>query len=135
MQNIINDDLLTITVNPFKHRLYCSMKGFWHYDMRKTGQMNSMFQQLSQQKGIHTVVLDTSAMKIMQPKVAERFLPAFTNYLLNTHIKAFAHVGAPDNVILRMQFQRVLSHVQRSSEVRHNTFQQQQDADQWLDTL
>jgi hypothetical protein len=90
MQDIINNDLLKITVNPYKHRMYCVMQGFWQYNADKAEHVRSIFQQ----QGIHTVVLDTSAMKIMQPKVADHFLPAFTQFLLDKHIKALAHISA-----------------------------------------
>lgn len=135
MHNIIDNDLLTMTLDPQKHRLYCNMRGFWQYNQENADQVQSLFQQLAQQPGVHTVVLDTSEMKIMQPNVAEHFLPVFTKYMLDTQIKALGHVGDPDNTVLRLQFQRVLSHIERANDVRHETFLQQQDAERWLDAL
>lgn len=99
MQYIFHNERLEITFNPLKHRLYCTMRGFWQYDEDKAAFESSIFQQLTQRQDIHTIVLDTSA------------------------------------VILRMQFGRVLKDVQRAHEVRHDTFQQQQGAELWLDSM
>lgn len=135
MQDIIDTELLKVTVNPLKNRLYCAMQGFWQHDEHRTDHLRSVFQQLSQQQGMRTVVLDTTALKIMQPQVAELFIPAFTKFLLDKQITALAHVGNPDNIVLKMQFQRVLRHIEKAREVRQRAFQQHQDAELWLDTL
>ena len=135
MQYIVNNKRLEITLDPRKHRLYCSMKGFWEYDTENAELEAAIFQQLSLRRNIHTIVLDTSAMKIMHPRMAEHFLPILTKYLQEAQIAALAHVGAPNNVVLRMQFRRVIQYVQNANKIRHETFQQQHEAELWLDTV
>lgn len=138
MQEIIKTELLNVSVDQLKNRLYCTMRGFWKNDEQKTNRLKSMFQQFSQQlmmrKG--TAVLDTTGLRLMQPQVAEFVLLDFMRFLLDNHIKALAHVGNPDNALLKMQFQRVLRSFERGdNEVQHQTFHERQEAENWLDTL
>ena len=94
-----------------------------------------LFQELSQQmpwKG--TLVLDTTELRIMDPRVAELFIPAFTKCMLDKELKALAHVGSPENVVLRLQFERVLNDVEGADRVRHESFTQHGEAEQRLDS-
>ena len=135
MQDIINTDLLKIAIEPLKHRLYCIITGFWQPDDRKAACVRYIFQQLSRQQSMRTMILDTSGMKIVDRRAPEHFFDIFIRYLLDTPIKAFAHVENPDSVLLHLHFERALNRVQRLDEVPHETFHWREDAEQWLDTL
>ncbi len=135
MQDIINTELLKIAIEPLKHRLYCIITGFWQPDDCKAACVRYIFQQLSRQQSVRTIILDTSGMQVVDRSGPEYFLDIVIRYLLNAPIKAFAHVENPDSVPLPLHLECTLPHVQRLEEVPHETFHRQQDAEQWLDTL
>ncbi len=115
MQEIINTELLNVSFDQLKNRLYCTILEFWKNDEQKTNRLKSVFQQFSQQQMLHkgTAILDTTGLRLMQPQAAEFVLLNFMKFLFDNHIKALAYVGNPDNVLLKMQFQRVLRSFER----------------------
>jgi hypothetical protein len=136
MHELITTELLKIAVNPIKQRMYWTMQGFWQEDVEKTTNIETMLRKISGQMSHQgTVVLDTSGLRIMDPHVADRFIKTFTAFLLDNHVKALAHVGDPKNVILKMQFQRVLRGITKANEVQTQSFIEQQAAEHWLDMI
>ena len=110
MHTIMNNELWKLTVNPSKQLVYCTMQGFLHEGKEETTPLPAILRQLLQQiTQNRAIILDTTELHIMQPRVAEYFLPAFTNCLLENRIKALAHIGTPENIILKLQFERVLN--------------------------
>jgi hypothetical protein len=136
MQEIINTELLKITMNPLKKRIYWTLQGFWQEDAEKAARLQIIVLQLARQTPTEgTVVLDTIGLRIMHPNVADLFLHGFTRFLTDTRIKALAHVRDPKNVVLKMQLQRVLRSIEKAYDVPNKSFLERQDAEDWLDTI
>ena len=134
MKDIMDTGYLKIVVRPEKQRTYCTMQGFWKHDEEGIKRLPDLFQQRSQQMPWQgTVMLDTTALRIMHPWVAEQFLPMFAECLLEKEIKALAYVGKPENVVLRLQFKRILGDVKGADKLRNESFSNQEKAEQWLD--
>ena len=132
--DIMNNELLRITVNPEKQRTYCSMRGFWKQDVEREKQLPDLLQQLLRQIPPNgTVMLDTTKLRLMHPRVAELFLPAFTRCLRENNTRALAHVGNSGNTVLKLQFERVLGRVEKANEICHKIFQEPDEAEHWLD--
>ena len=81
------------------------------------------------------VVLDTAKLRIMRPQTATQFLQLFNEFLRSYKVQALAHVGNPNNVLLKMQFERVLRELESRDDLPHNSFVTYEEAESWLDEL
>ncbi|GAK51626.1 hypothetical protein U14_02871 [Candidatus Moduliflexus flocculans] len=129
-------DLFRIEVDVFKRRTYWTLKQTWRENCSEIAHLEAILNECSSSFPMDgAVVLDTAKLRIMRPQTATQFLQLFNEFLRSYKVQALAHVGNPNNVLLKMQFERVLRELESIDGLPHNSFITYEDAEGWLDEL
>ena len=133
---IVKTTSFMISVDSFKCRTYWTLKQTWQENSPEIERLETIMRECSQcfPSG-GTVVLNTADLRIMRPKTAVEFLQLFHTFLHNHEVQALAHVGDPHNIVLKMQFQRVLRELDNADELLHKSFLKTEEAEEWLDLM
>lgn len=129
-------DLFRIEVDVFKRRTYWTLKQTWRENCSEIAHLEAILSECSSSFPTGgAVMLDTAKLRIMRPQTATQFLQLFNEFLRNYKVQALAHVGNPNNVLLKMQFERVFRELECMDDLPHNSFATYEDAEGWLDEL
>ena len=129
-------ELFKIEVDVFKRRTYWTLKQTWRENCSEIAHLEAILSECSSSFPMGgAVVLDTANLRIMRPQMATQFLHLFNEFLCSYKVQALAHVGNPNNVLLKMQFERVLREIGQADGLSHKNFEKYEEAEEWLDAM
>jgi hypothetical protein len=135
MQEIVNTARFNLSYHPDKQRIYYTCKGFWQEDAEGREQVWKLVQNLEQQLPQQiTALIDVTQLRLMHPPIAEDVIRHTVKFLLAKNVRGIAQVIDPDNVIVKMQFKRIIKTLDEVRD-RIHVFTSRDAAETWLDSL